>query len=146
MERRGELTVYNGPNSTNSVVRRIAVQADLQGARITTAVADNYKAAELRDSLPWPLKIVRSGSGPDGSAAVRATQRAILTGGLQVRDNLSLASAIKESTLRRDGNGNPALDRARTRGRNDVLSAAILAVGEGSKHRALRANSGVVNV
>ena len=137
MQRRKELTLYKGRTVPIRAFIE-AVQNDLQGVKILTAVADNYKAAELRDSLPWPLKIVRSGSGPDGSAAVRATQRAILTGGLQVSDNLSLASAIKESTLRRDGNGNPALDRARTRGRNDVLSAAILAVGEGSKHRAPR--------
>ena len=35
---------------------------------------------ELRDALPWPLTVVRSGMGPDGSAAVRAFQRVVLTG------------------------------------------------------------------
>ena len=47
--------------------------------------------------------------------------------------NLSLATAIKESTLRRDGNGNPAVDRARSAGRIDVLSAAVLAVGAAAR-------------
>ena len=41
-----------------------------------------------------------------------------------------LTNAIAESTLRRDGNGNPAIDKARSAGRIDVLSAAVLAVGE----------------
>ena len=60
-------------------------------------------------------------------------QRRVLTGELSLVSNLSLANAIKESTLRRDGNGNPAVDRARSAGRIDVLSAAILAVGAGDK-------------
>ena len=69
-------------------------------------------------------------------ATVRAFQSAVLTGALSLTPNMSLSSAIKESTLRRDANGNPAIDRARTAGRIDVLSAAILAVGAGSKPRA----------
>ena len=114
------------------------VRADLAGVKVRGAVADAYKVGELRDCVPWPLTVVRSGAGPDGSAAVRAFQSAVLTGALTLKANLSLSSAIKESTLRRDGNGNPAIDRARSAGRIDVLSAAILAVGAGSKPRAPR--------
>ena len=114
------------------------VRADLADAKVRGAYADSYRAAELRDCLPWALTVVRSGMGPDGSAAVRAFQRVVLTGSLALRSNLSLASAIKESTLRRDGNGNPAIDSARSRGRIDVLSAAVLAVGAGSKPRPSR--------
>ena len=78
-----------------------------------------------------PLKIVRSGTGPSGSAAVRAFQRAVLTRTLATVKNYSLTNAIAESTLRRDGNGNPAQSTRRDRaGRIDVLSAAVLAVGE----------------
>ena len=135
MLRRGELAVY--PGRVVPVKAFIAdVRADLGGVTVRSAYADAYRSAELRDCLPWPLTVVRSGTGPDGSAAVRAFQSAILTGALSLRSNLSLASAIKESTLRRDGNGNPAIDRARSAGRIDVLSAAILAVGAGSKRRA----------
>ena len=134
MERRGELRVY--PGRVVNVAAFVAdVRADLAGANVRAAVADAYKVGELRDCLPWPLSVVRSGAGPDGSAAVRAFQSAVLTNRLALRSNLSLASAIKESTLRRDGNGNPAIDRARSAGRIDVLSAAILAVGAGSKPR-----------
>ena len=121
MERRGELRTY--PGRTVPVKAFVAdVRADLADAKVRGAYADAYRAGELRDALPWPLSIVRSGMGPDGSAAVRAFQRVVLTGALALRSNLSLASAIKESTLRRDGNGNPAIDSARSRGRIDVLS------------------------
>ena len=137
MERRGELRVY--PGRTVPVKAFVSdVRADLAGVKVRGAVADAYKVGELRDCVPWPLTVVRSGTGPDGSAAVRAFQSAVLTNKLALRANLSLSTAIKESTLRRDGNGNPAIDRARTAGRIDVLSAAILAVGAGSKPRAPR--------
>ena len=137
MERLGELRVY--PGRTVPVHAFVAdVRADQADAKVRGAYADAYKVGELRDCLPWPLTVVRSGTGPDGSAAVRAFQSAILTNTLALRANLSLSSAIKESTLRRDGNGNPAIDRARTAGRIDVLSAAVLAVGAAAKPRASR--------
>ena len=130
MERRDELRTY--PGRVVPVGEFVTdVETDLAGATLIVAVADGYKAAELQDCSPWPLELVRSGSGPDGSAAVRAFQRAILTRAVRTASNLSLASAIKESTLRRDGNGNPAVDSARSRGRIDVLSAAVLAIGGG---------------
>ena len=128
MQRRHELRTY--PGRTVPIAAFVAdLKADLGGADVRAACADSYKSENLRDAIRWPLTVMRSGTGPDGSQAVRAFQTAVLTGGLSLTSNLSLASAIKESTLRRDGNGNPAIDRARSHGRIDVLSAAILAVG-----------------
>ena len=128
MQARGELRTYAG--RTVPVKAFVAdVRNDLSGADVRMAVADAYKSESLRDALPWQLLVQRTGAGPDGSQAVRAFQRRVLTGELALTSNLSLASAIKESTLRRDGNGNPAIDRARSHGRIDVLSAAVLAVG-----------------
>ena len=134
MLRRGELRVYAG-RVVPVKAFVLDVRGDLAGVTVRQAVADAYRSAELRDASPWPLTVVRSGTGPDGSSAVRAFQSAVLTNRLALLPNLSLSSAIKESTLRRDGNGNPAIDRARTAGRIDVLSAAVLAVGAGSKPR-----------
>ena len=132
MQRRGELVTY--PGRVVPVGEFVGdVETDLSGANVFVASADGYKAAELQDCCPWPLELVRSGSGPDGSAAVRAFQRAVLTRAVRTAPNLSLASAIKESTLRRDGNGNPAVDSARSRGRIDVLSAAVLAIGAAAR-------------
>ena len=129
MERMGELRTY--PGRVVPVSEFVSqVEADLSGADVRTAVADGYRSGELLDCCPWPLEIVRSGVGPSGSQAVRAFQRAVLTRTLATTPNLSLTNAISESTIRRDGNGNPALDKARSAGRIDVLSAAVLAVGE----------------
>ena len=134
MQRRGELRTY--PGRVVPVRAFVSdVRADLAGVTVRRAVADEYKSAELRDVTAWPLTIVRTGAGPDGSAAVRAFQRVVLTKALRLAPNLSLASAIKESTLRRGGTGMPAVDRARSCGRIDVLSAAVLAVGEAAKPR-----------
>ena len=129
MERRGELRTYPGRTVPVDVFV-LQVEADLAGAEVRSAVADGYRCGELLDVCPWPLEVVRSGTGPSGSAAVRAFQRAVLTKTLATVANYSLTNAIAESTLRRDGNGNPAIDKARTGGRIDVLSAAVLAVGE----------------
>ena len=132
MQGRGELRTY--PGRTVPVAAFVGdVRSDLGGADVRLAVADSYKSESLRDALPWQLSVQRTGSGPDGSQAVRAFQRRVLTCELSLTSNLSLASAIRESTLRRDGNGNPAIDRARSAGRIDVLSAAVLAVGAGDK-------------
>ena len=137
MERRGELRTY--PGRTVPVKAFVSdVRSDLAGANVRLAVADEYKSAELRDCSPWPLTVVRTGAGPDGSAAVRAFQRVVLTKELRLTSNLSLSSAIKESTLRRGGTGMPAIDAARSQGRIDVLSAAVLAVGAAAKYRAKR--------
>ena len=106
MERRGELRTYPGRTVPVDAFM-LQVKADLSGAAVRSAVADGYRCGELLDVCPWPLSVVRSGTGPSGSAAVRAFQRAVLTRTLATVKNYSLTNAIAESTLRRDGNGNP---------------------------------------
>ena len=48
---------------------------------------------------------------------------------LAMLPNLALVTAISKSTLRRDANGNPGLDRSTSRGRIDLLSATVIAAG-----------------
>ena len=133
MEARGELRLYPG-----RVVRPDAFLADLQtdlaGCRVEAAAADSYKDSEVRDFLDraavrWPIDFRRVGAGKDGGADVRAFQRLVLQRNVVMAENLSLVTAISKSTLRRDGNGNPGLDRATSLGRIDVLSAAVIACG-----------------
>ena len=96
MERRGELRTY--PGRTVPVDQFVLqVEADLDGAEVRSAVADGYRCGELLDVCPWPLEVVRSGTGPSGSAAVRAFQRAVLTKTLATVENYSLTNAIAES-------------------------------------------------
>ena len=133
MEGRGELRTYPG-----RIVRPDAFLADLQndlrGCRVRGAAADSFKDAEVRDFLDraavrWPIDFRRVGAGKDGGRDVRAFQRLVHQRKLAMAENLSLASAITKSTIRRDGNGNPGLDKASARGRIDVLSAAVIAAG-----------------
>ena len=133
MERRGELRTYPGRDV------RVAdflsdVAADLRGVRVMAAAADSHKDAEAMDfmdaaGLRWRTDFRRVGAGKQGSADVRAFQRLVIRKRLAMVPNLSLVTAISKSTMRRDGNGNPALDKASSRGRIDVLSAAVIAAG-----------------
>lgn len=133
MAARGELRTYPG-----RIVPPAAFLADLQtdlaGCRVAAAAADSYKDSEVKDFLDraavrWPVDFRRVGAGKDGGRDVRAFQRLVHQRRLVMAENLSLATAISKSTLRRDGNGNPGLDRASSRGRIDVLSAAVIAAG-----------------
>ncbi len=133
MERRGELRTYPG-----RVVRPDAFLADLQaelaGCRVAAAAADSYKDSEVKDFLDraavrWPIDFRRVGAGKDGGRDVRAFQRLVMQRRFRLGENLSLMTAIAKSSLRRDGNGNPGLDKAKANGRIDVLSATVIAAG-----------------
>ena len=132
MSQRGELRTYPG-----RIVRPDAflsdLQADLAGCRVRAA-ADSYKDSEVRDFLDraavrWPIDFRRVGAGKDGGRDVRAFQRLVIQKRFSMIASLSLVTAVSKSTLRRDGNGNPGLDKASSRGRIDVLSAAVIAAG-----------------
>lgn len=138
MERRGELRTYPG-----RIVRPddflTDVAADLAGCRVGAIAADGYKDSEVRDfldraSLPWKIDFRRVGAGKDGGRDVRAFQRLIHQRRLKLIENLSLATAIRKSTLRRDANGNPGIDKSKSSGRIDVLSAAVIAAGLAEPH------------
>ena len=140
MERRGELTAYTGWRTT-PVSRFVQdVAARLDGANIAAVGADRYRSANVLDGLAmagveWPIVWRGSGASPvaDGTHDVTAFQRLVLSRTLRVRESLLLASAISDSSLRYDGAGNAALDKSRSRGRIDALSAAVIACGLGSR-------------
>lgn len=135
MLERGELAIYGGRVTPVAVFLKNCA-ARLAGQRIMLAGADRYRRAEGLEALEsaglrWP--IVWRGTGAhahaDGSHDVRAFQKRVLTKGLRTAESLLLASAVRESAVRRDPAGNPALDKHRERGRIDALSAAVIATG-----------------
>jgi phage terminase large subunit-like protein len=138
MEHRGELRTY--PGRVTPVASFLAdVAEDLRGCRVHKLAADGYKDSEVMDfleraGLRWPFAFRRVGAGKDGGRDVRSLQRLVIGARLRMRESLSLASAIANSSLRRDGNGNPGLDKATSRGRIDVLSAAVIAAGLAEPH------------
>ena len=66
------------------------------------------------ETLEWPWEFRRMGAGPQGSGDVRAFQRAILRGEFRTVPSLLMPLALKSTVLRRDGNGNEALQRGNT--------------------------------
>ena len=137
MAERGELRTW--PGKVTPVGPFLAWVCELlDGAQPTLALADRYRQGEAEDALAaagvrWPMEWRAQGAGKDGSADVRSFQKAVLSRTLRPDESLLLASAIADSIIRYDGNGNPALDKARRKGRIDALSAAVLAVGAGER-------------
>ena len=142
MEERGELTVYPGRvTPAEDFLRDCA--GHLEGERIAVAGADRYRRAEVEDALAaaglrWSMQWRGQGAAAtaDGSHDVRALQRLVLSQRLAVPQSLSMRHAVRESVIRRDAAGNPALDKRRAKGRIDVLSAAVIAAGLGEREAA----------
>ena len=116
MQERGELRTY--PGRVTPIAEFLGdVAKDLRGVQINRAAADSYKDSEIRDfldraGLRWPVEFRRVGAGKDGGSDIRAFQRLVMGGRLRMAESLALVTAISKSTIRRDGNGNPGLDRA----------------------------------
>ena len=107
--------------------------------------ADRYRKEEVLGYLEaaevdWP--VVWRGQGKsataDGSADIRLFQRAVLDRWLHPTPGRLMVHAIAESALVRDPLGNPAIEKARQRGRIDPLSAAVIAVGLAERARTKR--------
>ena len=130
---RGELWTY--PGRTTPVGEFLADVAAQVGQRPHAVACDFYRKAEVMDGLTaagltgWPMDWRRMGTGPEGSQDVRAFQRLVLARQVRARPSLLVRSALGDSLVRYDGNGNSALDKRRQKGKIDVLSAGVLAAG-----------------
>ena len=112
----------------------------IDGEEVGGVSADRYKQADVEQyiataELDWIVDWRGVGTGKDGSADIKHFQAEVLEGILEMEDSLLMDSAISESVIRRDGNNNAALNKARHKGRNDPLQAALLAVGPGRRWR-----------
>ena len=133
----GEIATYPGRSMSPGLFVRDCLDR-LAGSRIRALGADRYRQADVVDALAsggWRHgEPVWRGTGAhtraDGSYDVRAFQRAVLRRTLAVRKGSVLwASAIRDSEIRTDASGNPAIEKARSRGRIDVLQAGVIALG-----------------
>ena len=118
METRHELQTYSGRVTPVGDFLRDARRV-WTGSRIAVAGADRYRKAEAEDAmvqagLNWPMEWRGQGASAsaDGSHDVRSLQRIILSGRLAVPVSLAFRHAVRESIIRRDPSGNPALDKA----------------------------------
>ena len=136
---RGELMTTRGRTVPVADVLRWAV--DTWG-RPVAVVADRYKQAEmiqaLDDAALLPEVRFRGQGFRDGSEDVRAFRRAVLDGNVTAPRSKLIRSALAEATTVADTAGNEKLAKAteggrRTRARDDVAAAMILAVAEGAR-------------
>ena len=110
------------------------VAGDLTGVKVHRLAADGYKDAEVKTfleqaGLRWPYEFRRVGAGKDGGRDVRCAERLVLNARLRMLDSLALRTAVANSSLHRDTNRNPGLDRSKSTARIDLLSAFIIAAG-----------------
>lgn len=140
MQKRGEIKVYPG-YKTNNVQFLVDRLSDVEDFKWIGFAADNYAKTDIMQvfhEAKYDMSLLdfrRVGAGPHGKEDVEAFQSEILTGHLSVPYNMALEHAILRSRLRRDPNGNPAIQKANNKGRIDVLQASLLAVGMGYRWR-----------
>ena len=133
MAKRGELVTYPGRvTPVRSFLADLVV--NMAGQHVHALAADSYKDSESLDffegaGIGWPVTFRRVGAGKDGGRDVRSLQRLILTGRLRMIESLAFGTAVAASTLHRDSNGNHGLSKSSSRGRIDILSAAVIAAG-----------------
>ena len=130
---RGELWTY--PARTTPIDTFIRHVGERIGQRPNLVACDFYRKVDVLDGLQsaglqgWPIEWRRMGTGPDGSQDIRAFQRLVLEQTIHCAESLLVRSALGDSMVRFDGNGNQALDKRRQRGKIDILAAGILACG-----------------
>ena len=136
---RGELEILGmeGQRTTpvDDFLARLATRLD--GQRIVALSADRYRRSEVQDALRlsaarWPLPVWRgtgAGRTADGSADVRAFQRLALAHRFRCLPSLLMRDAVGFSSIRFDSAGNPALEKAKSTQRIDVLQAGVIAAG-----------------
>jgi phage terminase large subunit-like protein len=109
----------------------------VDGQAIAAVCFDTFKQSEIGEGLraadvraPYVMRRF----GPfDGGEDAERFRRAVYDKFIQVRPSLLMQSALADAVCRRDGNLNPCLDKGRSLGRIDPVSAAVLAVAEGSR-------------
>ena len=134
MVERGELELHPG-RVVNVVDALVDLADDLADCDVEGVAADSFRKAEAEQAfddaaVAWDLEFRANMSGREGSHDIRAFQKAVTKATLRCAERLLLRSALKESDVKRHGeNRHPSLGKARSRGRIDVLAAAIQAIG-----------------
>ena len=134
MAERNELLTF-GERTTDPVglIKHVAAEIG-PDVKVEKMAADSYRRSEVQDAIAaaecrWPTEFRRVGGGPHGFEDVAALQRAVLDAKFRTKPSLLLVSAIVNSAVRRDGNGNASLDKRRANGRIDPMQATVIAAG-----------------
>lgn len=117
-----------------------AVLGHVEGQQISGLVADRYKAAELGEAMEarqMRVPVIWRGFGfKDGGEDTERFRRAVFDGKVIAAPSLLMRSALTDAVCLRDPAGNAKLAKARSKGRIDAASAAVIAVAEGARQSA----------
>ena len=138
----GELWVYEGQRETPLQEFVTDLAARLAGAAVGGLIADEYRAARLLDALDgaglkhWAARLqVRPVRWKTGNDDCVAFQGAVIGQRVTFPQTIILPAAIRDSEMLTDSGGNVKLDKSRLKGRIDVLTASVLAIGAGERNR-----------
>lgn len=113
------------------------VMTRAQGFQVAALVCDRYKQAEFSEALQAEgvsVPVVWRGMGfRDGGEDVERFRRAAFDRKIVSEESLLVRSAMADAVCLRDPAGNAKLAKARSLGRIDAASAAVLAIGEGMR-------------
>ena len=138
MQERGELILLGERWADARAFVKHVMDEWLAGVDLRLLISDRYRKEEVAESigktqLGCGLEWRALGRGADGHADVAAFKKAVSTRILRPGNSAILQSAIVEAVCLKDPNGNMSLDRGRSRGRIDALTAAVLAIGAGTR-------------
>ena len=135
MRDKGELWLHPGED-VNAVTFINQVMNDLndRGCQVILLAADRYRKSELQKALYQAGVLCEVdfrgvGAGQDGLFDITSFQRLVVEKKVSISPNLGMANAILNSHIEYDTNKNPRLMKNKSRGRIDLLSAALLASG-----------------
>lgn len=136
MERRGELSTL-GDQTVPVAPWLVETLRHVEGETIASLVMDRFKQAELGEAIDKagirsPL-IWRGQGFKDGGEDCERFRRAAYDGKIKAAPSLLLQSAFADAVCLRDPANNLKLAKARSKGRIDAASAAVLAVAEGAR-------------
>ena len=98
---------------------------------------DTFKQSEIIDGLNSAnvsaRQVLRRFGPFDGGEDAERFRRAVYDCHIQTLETYLMRSALADAVCKRDGQLNPCLDKGRSTCRIDAVSAAVLAVGEGSR-------------
>ncbi len=98
---------------------------------------DTFKQSEIQDGLRaanLKARQVLRRFGPfDGGEDAERFRRAVYDRHISTPITYMMRAALADAVCKRDAQLNPCLDKGRSLGRIDAVSAAVLAVGEGSR-------------
>lgn len=137
MHERGELLVFEGRTTPVVPFLRHIFDTHLQGHHVVALAADRHRKEDLLDAIDLSgvhvgtieLRGMGASATAHGSADVRAFQKLVYDKWITMRPSLLMASAIKEAHTGHDRLGNPFIEKSRSRGRIDCLSAGVLCAG-----------------